>query len=159
MSSTIWCSCCGKPLDGICHRHDHLCFHAPMFMKIFKSVLHWIYLRKFPSGKMLLPSLPCGVCVSEHLFLNLINILLKHDNASMATPGITALGPWLGSDISAEPSTRVQKLYTANCTFITLCVCLCMSVCYCVYVYVLLWLWFHRSAVRSRHSQCCGLRV
>lgn len=75
-----------------------------------------------------------AMCVSEHLFLNLINILLKHDNASMATPGITALGPWLGSDISAEPSTRIQKLYTANCTFITLCVCLRMSVCVCACV-------------------------
>lgn len=42
-----------------------------------------------------------------------------------------ALGPWPGSDISSEPSTLIQKLYTANCTFFTLyfCVYACLYEC------------------------------
>ncbi len=75
------------------------------------------------------------VCVCEHLLLHLINILLKRDVASMATPGVAALGPWLGSGISTEPSTHRRKLYTANCTFITLCMCLCVYWCVCVCLY------------------------
>lgn len=128
--------------------------HISMFMYLFKIDLYLIYVREISSGICFFHHSHV-VCVHEHLLLHLINILLKRDVASMATPGVAAMGPWLGSGISAEPSTHRKKLYTANCTFITLCVCLCVLLCLCV----LVWLWFHRSAVRSRHSQCCGLHV